>query len=101
MKIVLVVKVISEGRLSAAYARDIELPFVPTIGMKFKQGVSCWLWETQEDTEFPPVKEIVYNLDEEIIYCLFEVHDKLKSSFWIEIKNLGSSIELSQFEINS
>lgn len=99
MNVCLVVKVLDKnGDLVTAYARKVELPFVPAVGMKFKQGNSTWLWETENGVESPSVKEVMYNFDEETIYCLFEVSDKLVSSFWTEITHFNSSIELNQFE---
>ncbi|MEL7654296.1 MAG: hypothetical protein AAGU75_00120 [Bacillota bacterium] len=101
MKVCFVVKVIKNNITVGAYAREVELPFIPTVGMKFKQGTSTWLWETKEGVEFPSVKEVVYNFDQETAYCLFEVSGYLASSFWTKIDNLGDSLELYQFEVNS
>ncbi|MEC0091792.1 hypothetical protein [Paenibacillus macquariensis] len=97
----LVVRVVDkQERIIGGYVKEMELPFVPTIGMKFKQGSSTWLWETENGELNPSVKEIVYNIDEEKLYCLFDIHESLKSSFWKEIPYdiLARSFELSQFE---
>lgn len=102
MKVNLVVRVINkEHGTIGGYVKDIDLLFVPTVGMKFKQGSSTWLWETVNGNELnPAVKEVVYNIDEEGIYCLFEIKEFLAASFWNQIKdeNLHNSFELSQFE---
>lgn len=99
MKICLVVKSFDKKskQLVKAYARNLDLPFVPTVGMKFKHGLSTWLWETDNGELSPGVKEVVYNIDEETIYCLFEVNEILGASFWQEIKNIDNSFELMQF----
>jgi hypothetical protein len=101
MRVCLVVRVVnSNNETIGGYAREVDLPFVPTVGMKFKQGISTRLWETENGELSPSVNEVVYNFDEETIYCLFEVNEFLKSAFWTEIKseNLHRSFELSQFE---
>jgi hypothetical protein len=98
----LVVRVVNIAEIViGGYVREIELPFVPTVGMKFKQGSSTWLWETKRGELNPAIKEVVYNIDEEKVYCLFEVNDFLESSFWNEIEkeNLDRSLELKQFEV--
>jgi hypothetical protein len=82
------------------YASYIEVPFVPTVGMKFKRNSSTWLWETKNGELDPEVKEVVYNIDEETVYCLFEIYDELKASFWKEIKNISNNYEFSQFITN-
>lgn len=100
MKICLVVRVVSrDDETIGAYAREVELPFVPTVGMEFKQGSSTWLWETESGQLHPTVKRVVYNFDEETVYCLFEITEYLKSSFWTEINSeiLNHNFELRQF----
>jgi hypothetical protein len=98
MRVVLVVKVINDYKETVGgYAHELELPFVPTVGMKFKQGTSTWLWEVEDGELEPEVKEVVYNIDEEAIYCLFEINQYLKSSFWHELPTITNSFELSQF----
>ena len=103
MKICFVVKSIDKKQnyIKAAYEREVEIPFIPTLGMRINCGSSTWLWETRDGCELAPaIKDIVYNFDDGIIYCLFEIYDKLLcNSFWVDIsKNIGHSFELSQFE---
>jgi len=101
MKVNLVVKVINTSdNTVGGYVLTLDLPFVPTVGMKFKQGSSTWLWETEHGELCPEIKEVVYNIDEEAIYCLFEVKQYLAASIWkeIPIENLSCSFELKQFE---
>ncbi|MEL3959343.1 hypothetical protein NST17_19505 [Caldifermentibacillus hisashii] len=104
MKIVFVVKTVdNKGELVTGYVgQTLDMPFVPTVGMKFKMGISTWLWETDKGELDLPVKEIVYNLDDEIVYCLFEYEfergKELKHSFWKEVKNVYNSYELMQFK---
>lgn len=105
MQVCFVVKVLDkkEKYLKAAYARNLELPFVPSVGMRITGGTSTWLWETRDGNELAPsIKEVVYNIDEETVYCLFEIYDEsLCNSFWTDItKHIGHSIELSQFEVH-
>lgn len=87
----------SEGQLIALYVRELDLPFVPSVGMQFKQGISTWLWETGKGELVPSVEAVIYDLDEELIVCVFTVTEPLKSSFWTEIgyEKLGSCIELA------
>lgn len=100
MKVCLVVRVIDENEyMLAGYTRSIELPFVPTLGLKFKQGSGTTMWDTELGELSPVIKEVVYNLDEETVYCLFEINESLQSSFWTEIPTdvLEDSFELNQF----
>jgi hypothetical protein len=92
IKVKLVVRVVKDSEVVCGYVGDVELPFVPTIGMKFKQGVSTKLWETTDNNELSPhVEHIIYDLDEECIIALFEVSEFLASNYWTELdsKNLG------------
>ncbi|WP_025721405.1 hypothetical protein [Paenibacillus sp. 1-18] len=98
MLVCLVVKVIDKHQeILTGYVREIDIQFVPSVGMKFRQGSSTWLWETKNGELAPEVKEVTYNIDDEIVYCLFEVNERLESSFWKEIKDVYSSHELRQF----
>lgn len=101
IKVKLVVRVMKDGELIGGYARDVELPFVPTIGMKFKQGISTRLWETASNNELSPcVEHIIYDFDEECIVALFEISELLSSNFWTTInpENLGISGEMHYFD---
>lgn len=102
MRVCLVVRIVDNGNTVGGYFRGIDIPFVPTVGMKFKKENSTRLWETIGGELEPKIKEIVYNIDEEIIFCLFEINQFLTSTFWKEIKpeNLRNSLELGQFEIH-
>jgi hypothetical protein len=102
MNVCLVVKVLSQQEdLLKAYVSKLDSPFVPTVGMEFKiSNSSAWLWETDNGELQPQVKKVVYNIDDETIYCLFEIDKYLNTSFWTEIKNVYNSYELMQFSIH-
>lgn len=102
MKTTFVVRVIDEDKNTiGGYARGLDLPFVPTIGMRLNGGSSTWLWETTDGCELKPqIKEVVYDIDEEQTFCLFEIKKFLANSFWTKIKNLNNSLELSRFEVH-
>lgn len=104
MKTTFVVRVIDKDRNTiGGYVRELDLPFVPTIGMRLNGGTSTWLWETIDGKELrPQIKDIVYDIDEEEILCLFEIDKFLAHGFWIKIKeeNLNNSLELSRFELH-
>lgn len=93
MRVVLVVRVFDNA--PTAYTRELDLPFIPPVGMKLNGGTSTWLWETEKGRLNPEVKEVVYNVDEEAVYCLFVVREHLVNTFWQEIPL--NSYELSQF----
>ena len=99
MQVDFVAKVVDDTDVIGGYVLTLDLPFTPMLGMKLKGGTSTWLWETVDKNELDPeVKEIVYNLDDEKLYCLFEINNNLASARWTKISNLQSSYELSQFE---
>jgi len=103
MEVVLVVRVINTDKeIIGGYVFELDLPFVPTVGMKFKKGNSTWLWETKYGELSPGIEEVVYNIDEEKIYCLFEIKYFLVNSIWKEIsqQSLNNSFELMQFSIH-
>lgn len=86
-RILLAVRLV--GGQPRGYCREIELPFVPTVGMRFEQGTSTTLWETMSGGEFSPVvEEVTYDLDEEIFVCLFSVGSPLAASFWTALPEL-------------
>ncbi len=93
IKVKLVVRVVKNKKVLGGYVRDIELPFAPAVGMKFKQGISTRLWETLDNDELSPsVQKVIYDFDEECIVALFEVSDFLASAFWtkLDYENLGN-----------
>lgn len=102
LKIMLVVRVLDdENRMIGAYYRGVKLPFIPTIGVKLSLSSSNSLWETLDgDVLDPPIKEIVYNLDDDETYCLFEINQFLLSKFWTRINNMNNSHELQQFKLH-
>ncbi len=82
-KVMLAVRVVQRGELIRGYYRDLELPFVPTVGMRFEQGTSTTMWETVSGQQIDPeVERIIYDLDEGQIVCLFTVCQPLAGSFW-------------------
>lgn len=100
-RVELLVREVVDSELVALYVSDdLELPFVPTMGMQFKQGTSTWLWETQTDELMPKVEAVTYNLDENLFVCVFSVNESLSSSFWskIEKSDLEHSVYLSYFQ---
>lgn len=66
-KVKFVVRVLRDDQLVAGYVRDLTLPFVPFVGMRFEQGVSTALWETSETELCPSVESVVFDLDEETV----------------------------------
>lgn len=85
-KVKLVVRYLFQDVLAALYVHQLELPFVPQIGMKFEQGMSTWLWETTNGEKLnPPVDDVIYDIDEEELICLFTVEERLASAFWEEL----------------
>jgi hypothetical protein len=95
-KVSLLVRHVSEGQLIGLYVReDLNLPFVPTVGMQFKQGISTWLWETDSGELMPAIETVTYDFDEETFVCLFTVDAPLKASFWTKIE--GADIERSTY----
>lgn len=95
-RVELLVREVSDGELVALYASDdLKLPFVPTVGMQFKQGASTWLWETNTGELMPQVEAVTYDLDEDLFVCVFTVGQFLKSSFWTRID--GADIHKSSY----
>ena len=101
MNVNFVVKVIDENDDAiTGYVLNLDLPFIPNVGMKITGGTSCLLWETQSGRKLnPKIQEVVYNMDEEAVYCLFEINELLSSSRWVKI-NVNGSLEMHQFESN-
>ncbi|MBS6036499.1 MULTISPECIES: hypothetical protein [Pseudomonas] len=82
-KVMLAVRVIQCDEVIRGYYRPLELPFVPTEGMRFEQGTSTTMWETVSGQQIDPqVERVVYDLDEKQIVCLFTVDQPLAASFW-------------------
>ena len=99
-KIEFLVREIDGDEIVALYvSSDLELPFVPAVGMQFKQGNSTWLWETGSGELMPQVETVTYDLDENLFVCLFTVNKSLKSSFWtkIESEEIDNSSYLAYF----
>lgn len=95
-RVELLVRQIVKGEVVALYvSEDLEVPFVPTVGMRFKQGASTWLWETNNGELMPAVETVTYDFDEETFVCLFTVEEALKSGFWTKIE--GADIEGSTY----
>ena len=103
MKVTLVVCVLDdENRIIGAYRQREKLSFVPTVGMKLRVNSSSGLWKTTDGGFLDPtIKEIVYNMDDAELYCLFEVNQFLASSYWAKINDLNNNHELRQFSIQS
>lgn len=95
-RVELLVRHVVNGKVVALYVRDdLELPFVPTVGMQFKQGTSTWLWETDKSELMPAIETVIYDFDEETLVCLFTVNEELNASFWKKIE--GADIERSTY----
>ncbi|SHH52308.1 hypothetical protein SAMN02745823_00164 [Sporobacter termitidis DSM 10068] len=103
MNITFVVLVLNEeDKIVDAYCRREKLPFAPAIGMKLSVNSRMPLWQTADGMVLdPPIKEIVYNLDDDEVYCLFEVDKELASGYWSKIKNMDSNHELRQFKLHN
>ncbi len=102
IKVKLVVRVVKDNEAVGGYVKDVKLPFVPIIGMKFKKGISTTLWETIDNNELSPdVKHLIYDFDEECAVALFEVSEFLSSNFWtkLDYENLDDRCaEMSYFD---
>jgi len=95
-RVELLVRQVVKGEVVALYVSDdLELPFVPSVGMRFKQGNSTWLWETDEGELLPAIEAVTYDLDEKTLVCLFTVEKALNASFWTKIE--GADIEKSTY----
>lgn len=81
-KIKLIVRHVVDGQTMGGYVRELDLPFVPTVGMRFEQGN---MWEAGKQFLSPAVESVIYDLDEETIACLFNVKDELTSTFWVKL----------------
>ncbi|MFK0033025.1 hypothetical protein [Pseudomonas monteilii] len=89
-KVMLAVRVIQRGEVIRGYYRNLELPFVPAEGMRFEQGTSTTMWETVSGQQIDPqVERVVYDLDEDLIVCLFTVDQPLAASFWENAAEVG------------
>jgi hypothetical protein len=100
-KVTLLVRHVAKGQLMGLYVRDeLEFPFVPTIGMQFKQGASSWLWETDNGELMPSIETVTYDLDDGVFVCLLTVDQPLKASFWTPIgkDKLANSIYVPYFQ---
>ena len=83
-KVMLAVRVVQHGEVVRGYFHELELPFVPTVGMRFEQGSSTTLWETITRKQIDPaVGRVIYDLDEGLIVCLFTVDLPLAATFWL------------------
>ena len=74
-----------DGTIEEVFVKSLELPFVPTVGMRFDYEGSSWIWEMERDSFSPSVVEVVYDLAEERFGAIFRVsssHGRLGSSFW-------------------
>ena len=92
-KILLAVRVVHHGVVQCGYSRELELPFVPTVGMRFEQGTSTTLWETTTQEELDPaIERVIYDLDEDIFVCLFTIPLKLAASFWQDLPKRNDGI---------
>ncbi|MGE8436833.1 MAG: hypothetical protein ACN6P2_09875 [Pseudomonas palmensis] len=92
-KVMLAVRVVQSGEVIRGYYRDLELPFIPTVGMRFEQGTSTTIWETVSGQQLDHgVERVIYDLDEDQIVCLFTVNQPLAASFWQN----AAEVELGQ-----
>jgi|CXWL01.1.fsa_nt_gi hypothetical protein len=83
-KIVFLVRSItSQNQIQRLYAKELELPFVPAVGMKFVQGTN--LWETEDGELSPEIERVIFDLDDSKHVCLFTITKRLSSSFWQEL----------------
>lgn len=95
-RVELLVRQMDNGKIVALYhSEDLELPFLPTVGMQFMQGTSTWLWEYADGELMPKVETITYDFDEQVFVCIFTVDKPLTSDFWTKIE--GNKIEESRY----
>ncbi len=97
-RVKLIVRLVENGVTTGGYVRQLELPFVPCVGMKFEQGTSCRLWEVDGDELNPSIEEVVYDLDEEEIVCLLSVEKALSSSFWETLDLAAHGIRCAELQ---
>lgn len=103
-RIELLVRQMVKGEVVALYvSEDLKLPFVPTVGMQFKQGASTWLWETDNGELMPQVETVTYDFDEDTFVCLFTVEKSLNASFWKKIQgaDIGNSTYPAYYQSRS
>lgn len=82
-KVMLAVRVVQRGEVIRGYFHELELPFVPTAGMRFEEGMSTTMWETVSGQQIDPeVERVIYDIGEERIVCLFTVDQPLAATFW-------------------
>jgi hypothetical protein len=100
-KVKLVVRHKAGSATIGGYTRELDMPCPPCLGLRLKQGISTRLWETEIGDLDPVVEEIIYDIDEETMVCLFTVHKALISSFWKRLRPndlTGRSDELRYFQ---
>lgn len=82
-----VARLIEDGDVVAFYCSDdVRLPFVPAVGTYFSQASGGWLWATALGNLMPAVEDIVYDLDNQLLICLFTIEAALGSPFWIRME---------------
>lgn len=99
-KVKLVVRLQAGNTTIGGYTRELDMPCPPCLGMRFTQGISTRLWETEVGELDPMVEEIIYDIDEETVVCLFTVSKALISTFWKTLRPnevTGRSAELRYF----
>lgn len=98
-RVELVVRQVVDGKTVAFYVSDdIELPFVPTVGTRFKYDDGDYLWATSTGELIPTVEAVTYDLDMKVHSCLFTVGESLISKFWSKIDNAEVSPYRAFFE---
>ncbi|MCY1298180.1 hypothetical protein D9M70_476530 [compost metagenome] len=84
-KVLLAVRIVQKGSILGYCSHQLTLPSAPFPGLRFKQGISCKLWETKIGSELDPeVERVIYDLDEEQFVCLFTADIPLQASFWYD-----------------
>lgn len=98
VRVCFIVKVMIKDDLKMAYMKELALPFVPMVGMRLQKGFDASIWEADNGKILhPSVKEIVYNIDDFSIYCLFEVKHPLVSDFWERLEEPANNHFVQQF----
>ena len=70
------------------FRKVLDLPFIPTIGMSFHQGINCEIWEPvyfRGEGKLPVIKRVFWSLDDEMfIVRLSDIVEELNSNFWLK-----------------
>lgn len=81
-KVVLLASHFVEAWRETLYIRELDLPFVPAVGMQILRSGVHGIWTTDKGELAPLIESVIYDLDEERFICTFTIDTALNSSFW-------------------